>query len=85
MSQDESFMPDISGYIWERVKMTDFSFVAILLWSCFDNTGYRIMWPAISAAGSQNMKKKEWILAETLTENTSKGGHILYKSFGYGV
>jgi len=35
------------------LKMTDFSFV-----SCFSNmcTGYRIMCPPISAAGSQNKK-----------------------------
>ena len=47
------------------LKMTDFSFVSCFV-SCFDNTGYRIMCPPISAAGSQN--KKAGIMAEILAE-----------------
>jgi len=59
-------LADITRNILMSLKMTDYSFVSYFV-SFFDNSGYRIMCPPISATGSQN-KNKIGILAETLAE-----------------
>ena len=77
-----AFMVTLQGILMS-LKMTDCSFISCFV-SCFDNTGYRIMCPPISAAGSH--KKKKWgSWQRHWLKSTLKGEHILNKEFDYGM